>query len=492
MASSPGVLAAFVLLLFALVWLVNLDLTSLTPPVDNIEQLVWQRELAWGYYKHPPLPTFLAWLAVRLLGTSAWTTYLLGATVTLGAMGIYWRLLRHLRGPGYALLALLAGLCITFYNGRLYYFNHNILLLLLVVASAALSWRAYETRRLRWWLAFGVVMGLGALTKYQIAVAAASAAAFWLRQGIWRDPWHRRGALLATLVALLLFTPHLLWLPEHDFGPITYAMNSSLGVHLGPVARVPDALNWLADEVLNRALPALLLLAACRRRSPAQPAASAPPAGKEARARASRDLLVCWGLVPLVFIPLVGLVFGADLQLQWGTAFLLFFVPCVMEWTGAGRWARVPVAVAWKPFLLLQGLLLALNVLTSPLGPSRLVDRHWRTFAAERLAARVGEASRAMLGGPVRVVIGSVGEAGALALKLPEAPAVLVDGRYDRSPWVTPDLVSACGAVELARAAARPEGWHAAGTPFRNLYWRVIPPRVTETGCPLASPRERR
>ncbi|MDE2604667.1 MAG: glycosyltransferase family 39 protein [Burkholderiales bacterium] len=465
--------------MFALVWLCELGATSLAPPVDNIEQLVWQRELAWGYYKHPPLPTFLAWLAVRLLGASAWTTYLLGAAVTLGAVALLWGLLRELRGPAYATLALLAGLCITFYNGRLYYFNHNIPLLLEVAAAAACTWRAYRTRGLRWWAAFGAVMGLGALTKYQIAVTAASAAVFWLRQGIWRDALHRRGALLATLVALLLFTPHLLWLPRHDFGPITYAMESSLGVHLSPGARALDALRWLLDEVFNRALPALLLLLLAGWGAPA-PAA---PVAADARRRASRDLLFAWGLVPLAFIPLVGLAVGADLQLQWGTAFLLFLVPCVMEWAGAARWDEASLAAAWKPFLALQGLLLAINLATSPVGVRSLEDRHWRTFAADRLAERVGAASRALLGGPVRVVIGSVGEAGALALKLPEAPRVLVDGRYDRSPWVPRDLVASCGAVELAHADSGLKGWSPAGPPFTNLYWRVIPPRDHEEPC---------
>ena len=28
-----------------------------TPPIDNVEQLVWREAVEWGYYKHPPLPT---------------------------------------------------------------------------------------------------------------------------------------------------------------------------------------------------------------------------------------------------------------------------------------------------------------------------------------------------------------------------------------------------------------------------------------------------
>ena len=56
---------------FAAVWLGLLAFTSLSPPVDNIEQLIWVHSLEWGYYKHPPLPTWVIWLPASLFGASA-------------------------------------------------------------------------------------------------------------------------------------------------------------------------------------------------------------------------------------------------------------------------------------------------------------------------------------------------------------------------------------------------------------------------------------
>ena len=169
---SSGRLVTWVLLAFAAVWLLACSATSLSPPVDNLEQLTWRHSLQWGYYKHPPLTTALAWLGVQVLGPHAWTTYVLGGTLTLSAMTLFWRLLRELRGPRYAILGLLAALCITFYNGRLYYYNHNVVLLLLVVSAAAACWRAFQLRTWGAWALVGVVFGLGALAKYQIAVTA--------------------------------------------------------------------------------------------------------------------------------------------------------------------------------------------------------------------------------------------------------------------------------------------------------------------------------
>ena len=126
---------------FAAPWLWLLERSTLAPPTDNIEQLTWVRSLEWGYYKHPPLPTWLLWPFVQALGWSAWTTYVLGALCTLGGFFIYWRMLRGMRGGAYALVALLAGLCVTFYNGRLHFYNHEIPLITFVAGAAAACWR---------------------------------------------------------------------------------------------------------------------------------------------------------------------------------------------------------------------------------------------------------------------------------------------------------------------------------------------------------------
>jgi 4-amino-4-deoxy-L-arabinose transferase-like glycosyltransferase len=493
-ALSAGAVVALTLLVFAAVWLLVLDATSRVAPVDNIEQLVWARSLEWGYYKHPPLPTFIVRLAATAFGATPWTTYLLGAATTLGALAIFWRLLRHLRGVRYANIGLLGATCITFYNDRLYYYNHNIVLLLLATAAAALCWRAFEQRRLRWWLALGLVFGLGALTKYQIAVTGVSLACFWISQRAWRDPVHRLGILLAIAVALIVFSPHVLWLRGHGFGPIDYAIGSSLGVDLGARPRALGTLTWLVDALLNRCAPALLLLwLALRsgRRAVSFAPAAAPCASQAA---SSRALVFCWGVVPLAFMAFVALVFGVELQLQWGTPFLLFIVPCLMELRPADTWNRASPQATWQAFTAIQVVLVAINIATSPLGPRALADTHWRSFSAADLVARIAPEARAQLGGPIAVVAGSIGDAGALALALPEQPLVLIDGRYDRSPWVTRNLVATSGALELVHSTAPVPQATPVGGGFTDLYWRVIPPRreLRKTAFMLAQIAARR
>ncbi len=513
------------LLLWAVIWLAMLRLTALSPPVDNVEQLTWVRSLQWGYYKHPPLPTWLLWPAVQLFGIEPWVSYGLGALLTCGAIALSWRLVAELAGRHIALLATLGTLCVSYYNGRLYYYNHNIVLLFVVVAAAWFCWRAWADRSMRAWFGVGVMLGLGALAKYQVALAVLSLLAFWLAERGWRDPLHRRGLLLAAAVAALIFSPHAAWLVAHDFPPVRYAVASSLGVDLAPVARLGDTLRWIGDQI-NRLSPALLLggglLLWTRRAVPPVAPAASPSAATPSDSNAStastafsvptaladvppRDaasprvaaFLFCWGALPFAAIPLLGIAAGADLQFQWGTAFMALTSAWLMQWVGFARWRRVSRRQAYAGFVVIQLLLAALNWVTSPVGIPRLMQHHARSFESQALADRIGAPARAALHGPIGVMAGQTGLAGTLALRLDERPLVLLNGNYEISPWVTPQDVARCGVLWVgyigdAPASAReaPPGRLLTPPPERHIlsggtWWAVTPPAAGAGACEI-------
>ena len=478
---------AFGVAAFAAVWLVEVTRLQLSPPNDNIEQLTWVRALEWGYYKHPPLPTWLLWLPVKVFGISAWTTYLLGAACTLAAIGTLWHLLTALRGRRYANVALLAMLCISYYNGRIDYYNHEVVLMLLSATGAAACWRAFNTGRLRWWIALGAAIGLGALAKYQIAVTVACIVAYAAGHGGWRDPRQRVGALTAVLVALAIFAPHLEWLRAHDFGPVHYAIDSSLGAELSWLGRISGALHWLADQAFNRALPALLLLTAAARSARASAAAGVHAAGAAqgaAEERRTRIFLQAWGWVPLIFMPAVAVLGGSALPLHWGTSFLFLAVPAAMELAPRRCWDGAPVHAVLKAFVIVQFLLLVLANLTSPRSPLVVQARGWQGVDSVAMAQRLEAEVHALSADPVRVIAGPADIAGALALEMPQHPLVLIEGRYDRSPWVSPELVGRCGELSLTLSDAASVGVPL-GSSDSGLRWRMVPPAAGARPCPL-------
>lgn len=195
------------LLVFALLWICQLWVTSVAPPEDNIEQLVWTTSMEWGYYKHPPLPTWLLWPLVKIFGPHSVLTFVLAGLTTLGAIAIMWRFLRDLRGPQYALVALLATVCITYYNRRLDVYNHDTVLMVIVALSAMLTWKAHQSGQIKWWAMLGLCLGLGALTKYQIAVTMTCTLAFWLYAGGWKTRAGKNGFAVMCAVISLIFCP---------------------------------------------------------------------------------------------------------------------------------------------------------------------------------------------------------------------------------------------------------------------------------------------
>ena len=448
----------FILLpVLAALWLTALALAWRTPPIDNVEQWVWLHAPQWGYYKHPPLPTWLAAAAAAAFGATPALLAGMGAACVMGAAALQWALLRRLLGAADAAWILLAVLCLTYSTQRLDYYNHNVLMMPLTAGVVTLLWRV--TQRPAWgtWAAIGALLGLGMLVKYQMGVVALCVTGWWLYLRGWRQPGQRAGLLLAATVAAAVFAPHVAWLLRTDFAPFHYASQSSLGAHLPWLARPGHAAAWVLDWLGNRLAPAWVLLAtvalwgARAWRRTAQPPAPA-------LAPSVRAYLLLWGLGPMLLMVLLGLLGGIGLQKKWSTAFALWTVPalwlCVPPRLRLG--ARLP-RVAWVSFAMLQAaLLLHLAVSARAAPASAALDWRQRDFAAA--GAALAPQAQAALGGPVQVINGPYGMAGALAQRLPGPPRVLIDGDPAISPWVDAAALPGARIVSVWPACKLPAG----------------------------------
>lgn len=455
---SGRTLAVF-LLIFGVIWLGIHWVTSLAAPMDNVEQLVWIRSLEWGYYKHPPLPTWIVAAAAAVAGPSIELTYVLGCIVTLSGLFVFWRLLCSMRGKRYATVALLASLCITFYCGRLYYYNHNVVMMLCISIAVALTWHLTLKPSLAAWALLGVVSGLGMLSKYQYVLALGVIGLWWLRIGAWRNPVHVKGALLATVAGLLTLSPHLYWLATHDWLPMRYADQTSLGLQLDSLARLKKSGLFALDWFFNRGLPAWIVLAVALwwgRRSADQSAANAERAQvRTAEDKMLREFWLLWGIAPLVFILALGLLMGSALQLQWGTAFMFLCVPAVMELRRSPeRWgSSAGIKAAWVAFAVLQALILLQFWLGSPMGLSGYKSSHQNHIPMAKIVQGIVPAAHKALGGPVDIIIGPQALAGRISLAMPERPRVFVDRNLQYSPWIHKEELPNARIIEVFEGA---------------------------------------
>jgi len=184
---------------------------------DELAVLDDARRLAWGYVAYPPLTPALGHLELLLLGPSLAGFRFFAALAQCAAMVFAGLIARELGGQrGAQLLAALAVAATPFSLLTGSEFMYTAFDGLWWVVLAWMTVRLANNRDPRWWLAIGLVVGLGMLTRYTMlfCVAGLLAGVFAtpLRQQL-RTPWPWVGAALS----LLVFAPNAWWQFRHGF-----------------------------------------------------------------------------------------------------------------------------------------------------------------------------------------------------------------------------------------------------------------------------------
>lgn len=228
--------AAFGLLAFALAFLPGL-LGPYGTFIDEWYYAACARHLAWGYVDHPPLAPFVLRMAMALGGEHLVVLRLISSTLaalTVAGTGLLaWRLGASRFGQGLAsaalMLAPIAQVVFGFYSMNA--FEPLIWL--------ALSWLLIEVASggsPRLWLLFGVIAGLGAMTKHTIftfLLAAGVAMVLTPARRHLFTPWPWLGAAIAALIV----SPNLIWQALHGWPSIEFYRNAALNKNqpVGPL-----------------------------------------------------------------------------------------------------------------------------------------------------------------------------------------------------------------------------------------------------------------
>lgn len=212
--SEVGVLILLALARIALLWVNN---PQYGWHRDELDMLDNARALAWGYVSYPPLAPFLARIALALFGPSLIGVRLF-ASVAMAAVMVFAGLIARELGGGrlaQALAAVATGISpIQLLAGTM--FSYSSFDCLWWVLTAYLVIRLLKSADARWWLAIGLVFGLGMMTKYLFAVLIAGVVIGVLltpTRRFLRSPWLWVGAALS----LVLVLPNLAWQIRHGF-----------------------------------------------------------------------------------------------------------------------------------------------------------------------------------------------------------------------------------------------------------------------------------
>src|SRR3981189_1692669 len=202
--------------------LVNLK-TGQDVHMDVAEAFGWGQKFLLGYGQHPPLSGWVAGVWFMIFPATDWATYAL-AMVTPGCgLVICWLIALRVVDRRRAFLVVVMLALYPIFNFKGFKYNPDLLQLATLPLLVLAYLHAFEKRSVRAGLWLGLAGALALMTKYWVltmigAIGLAAlihpARLLFLRSPA---PW----VAIATLAVAMI--PHLLWLREVDFVPLTYA-----------------------------------------------------------------------------------------------------------------------------------------------------------------------------------------------------------------------------------------------------------------------------
>src|ERR1700689_2953805 len=229
--------------------------------MDVAEGFAWGQKFQLGYGKHPPLAGWISGLWFKAFPVADWATYALAMT-TLGiALVICWLIALRVVDRRRAFFVVVMLALYPIFNFKGFKYNPDLLQLVTLPLVVLAYLHAFEKRTARAGLWLGLAGALALMTKYWVLtmIGAIGIAALihpdrlrFLRSPA---PW----VAIVTLVVAML--PHLWWLKQVDFVPLTYA-GDTYGLQSRALC-LQLVLGYVAHNLALLALPVALAALTC-------------------------------------------------------------------------------------------------------------------------------------------------------------------------------------------------------------------------------------
>ncbi|MET3842876.1 glycosyltransferase family 39 protein [Bradyrhizobium sp. OAE829] len=308
--------------------LVNLK-TGQDIHMDVAEAFGWGQKFLLGYGKHPPLSGWVAGAWFRLFPVTDWATYALAmATLGLGLV-ICWLLALRVVDHRRAFLVVVMLALYPIFNFKGFKYNPDLLQLVTLPLLVLAYLDAFEKRSVKSGWLLGIAGALALMTKYwaltMIGAIGLAALIHPLRLQFLRSP----APWVAIFVLAVAMVPHLIWLRDVNFVPLTYA---------GEIYSLTDrrmidnlALGYVGHNLALLALPVVLAGVALAWPSRwRKPSFAFWSRGANASVNTTQALNV-WLIQAVVAIgpPLGAVLFQVYIKTDWGIP-LFFLVPLAL------------------------------------------------------------------------------------------------------------------------------------------------------------------
>ncbi|HZO45563.1 MAG TPA: glycosyltransferase family 39 protein [Xanthobacteraceae bacterium] len=439
--SRPALAVWIAALAQAALWTLVPSVFYAGPPGDLPFVLAIGNELQLGTYLGPPLAFWLAEGAYILAGNSLFGVYLLSQICVVVTYSAVFALGRSIVGAQHAAMAVLLMVGISAFAVPTPDFGPVTLTMALWSVILLHYWRAVNEGKRGYWLALAVEIGLLFLTTYAGLLLFAVLALFTATNKRARAAMHSTDPWLASLVALVVLFPHLLWLSETGDGLMTRLMRLRSAESV--IENFNSWLRQIAFILAAHAGLAVLVSAVVgwpwTRREPS------PVIVREPVEAFARQFVVYFAIVPALAATIVAVLAGwpspvggiAPLVVLSGLAVVL------LAGNGIELSHQHIVIAAWFGLLLVPPVLAVVAVFALPwVGVDLNVNKPVR-----QIAQFFADSFQKRTGTPLQVVAGDPRTAALISLGAPSRPSLFLDATPERTPWVTFDDVRRKGAI---------------------------------------------
>lgn len=215
------ILALFIIRLTAL-WVSPLGLHG-----DEAQYWAWSKDLDWGYFTKPPLIAWVIWLTTSIFGDAEWAVRLSSPILHSITAFIIFRTGKFAfdSKTGFWAAAIYLLMPALWLSSAIVSTDVPLLLCWAFALNAWLHMRVKAT----WSRAFllGIAIGLGLLAKYAMLFFIAALGIAILLDKATRAGLKSLKGLTTALVAVLIFTPNIIWNVNHDFATVSHTADNA-------------------------------------------------------------------------------------------------------------------------------------------------------------------------------------------------------------------------------------------------------------------------
>jgi 4-amino-4-deoxy-L-arabinose transferase-like glycosyltransferase len=432
-----AILVALVLFwtVFASLSRYNLDIHG-----DMVENFAWGIGWQLGYYKHPPLYSWISAVWLSIFPRTNFFYHMLSMTSVAVATFGMWRISTRFFTPAQQVLLVAT----VFFLPPLTFLSINYNATSAMAPFWALTLlfyiRGLERRRGSDAFLVGFVGGLAMIAKYHSAVMLLAIFVHSIVDREARSVYRTKLPWLALAGFVIPVAPHVWWLFDTSFMTVRYAAEQGTG-------NWSDVL-WSAAEfvpaMLLYAAPGFFVLAAHRYPRDGLPLVADDQVRALWSSVEGRALLAAITLPP-VFTILLGLVLDAQLSSLWSIPFFVFF-PFLMV-------ACLPANLAERYRFVVPMLLIGFSIIALLLAPTMkrytlAIGRSNSAIPIDQIAASVQTRWSALADRPLRIVAGENNFlANGVAFYASDRPYAVQGAQLAITPWVKPADIEQNGAA---------------------------------------------